>query len=224
MIKNSLFKVKQIEINSNNIIFIPNFLDKKLLQDLQKKSLKNHKILNCEILILRNYAVIHNFLGYSQLYTLLIFLELSKVAEIYFCGTAGILNDKNIKEITLFSSQRVGVGVNIEGFMKQNLSLKTIKDKDINILPSALSIDIVQRENKFWLNEYEKDYQLVDMELFFLRYYAKKEITNILIATDSIEYDKIRFLSREKNILKDKFHKAFKIIEEHINEKSSLKS
>ncbi len=221
---NTLFSVRRLKVKQKNIVFVPNFLNKKLLQDLQKEALKIHKIVNCEVIVLRNYALVHNFLGYTHLYTILMFLDISEAENIFFCGTAGLLNQRNINKISLFSAQKTGLGVSIEGIKQEKLSLSTIKDKDIEILPSALSIDIVQRENKNWLYKYEKDYKIVDMELFFLRYYLQKEIKNILIATDSIEYEGVRFLSRDKNILKDKFHKAFIIIKEYINEKSSLKS
>jgi hypothetical protein len=81
----------------------------------------------------------------------------------------------------------------------------------------GVSVDIIQRETHGWLAEQQsKKIDIVEMELFALRWFLKKPFHALVVLSDRVEPTGIRpFAAKQK--FQAEFARAFDYIIQHIN-------
>ncbi len=182
-----------------HLLLVPYFWDRTLYHRLQSESIKTQAFYLSQHLEMPQYSIVTGFIGYPQLLTLLGSIEGIKAKEIYFVGTAGAVNEKigapislNITEVFSSSIYRL--------FSRQHsFSLKTMPRGNFKTAKSVC-VDLPDRETRSWLKQ-QREYNIdaVEMELFPLRIFLKKEFTALLVITDIVKGDgKINLMDRKR--------------------------
>lgn len=74
------------------LLLIPYFSDKKYFSHIKENAAKSFSLFHSTVLIFESYSIITDFIGYSQLLTILEFINNVRNKKVYFLGTAGSLN------------------------------------------------------------------------------------------------------------------------------------
>ncbi len=198
------------------LVLVPHFWNRKYFSTLLDSADKRISLLQSDILVFSNYALITGFLGYSNILTLLEFIEGIDGKEVYFLGTAGSLHERltqpvavNVVEIhassifTLFSRKRY-------------LSLREFPGEGYTPV-RGVSVDLIQRETRAWLQkQQEKGLDIVEMELFPLRVFLNKPISALVVLSDLVTPQGIRVFPEKQQLVRE-FTRAYGSIIEVIN-------
>jgi hypothetical protein len=211
----SLFKPRQFAIPSS-LVLLPYFSQPTLFSALQKESIRQQDFLHSTLLWFENMAVISGFIGYPHLLTLLGLIADLPNKEIYFLGSAGAVNPR-FKEPTVLQVSKIYSSSILKRFSsKSNFPLEVFP---ANPFPSGrgVSVDIIQRETPSWLVEQRsKKIDIVEMELFPLRWFLQKPFHALVVLSDRVEPSGIRPFA-EKQKFQSEFERAFNYIISHIN-------
>jgi hypothetical protein len=215
--KETLFNPKKIDL-PQHLILIPQFWDKVYYEKLKEEALAFFNLLQSDLVMFENYTLIVGFLGYPSILTLLEFVNQVRDKNIYFLGTAGVLNESITKPIPLNPTRVYPTSI-LEHFSNDEyLDLKPFEDNAIQEV-IGVTVDIIQRETSPWLKEQvSKGIDFVEMELFPLRVYLEKPFYSIVVASDLLKEDGINVFP-DKDLLKKEFVKSFEYIKSHINKK-----
>ena len=205
-----LYNPEKIDLPSI-LLLIPHFYDKNYYQSIKKDALKKIPLLQSEVLIFKDYAIISGFLGYPSLLLVLEFIKNVKKKDIFFLGTAGSLNEKintpgfyyvnRIYPSSIFSLFSRKDSLELDGFDYDGVGGVT-----------GVSVDIIQRETALWLKKQKKrGIDIVEMEIFPLRVYLNKPFHAIVLITDSVTFKGVKVFSDQGSIKKE-FIKAFEFI------------
>jgi len=209
-LKNHLFHPSKIKI-PHQLIIIPYFWNRDYFVALKDSALKKIDLLNSELIIFKDYALLTGFLGYPHLLTLLEFIRDVSQKEIYFLGTAGCLISQidkpeilNVTKIypssiySLFSKEKC---YGLPRFPKGNFRPV-----------SGVSVDLIQRETCSWLKKQRiRGVDIVEMEIFPLRVFLSKPFYCLVVATDQVTPDGI-IVFKDKKLFKSEFKTAFGFI------------
>jgi hypothetical protein len=205
-----LFKPEKLDLKPVNLIIIPYSPSGSINFN---KPVKSFNILKAKLLIYEDYSILTGFLGYPHLLTILEFLPVLD-CEVFFLGTAGCLNSHcNSPEIyTIDKIHPSGIFKffsNGDIFNLKPLVTDSAKIKLKN--GTATSIDILQRETKNWLSiQKSSNMDCVEMEIYPLRVYLKREFSVLLVTSDNVKENGI--LRYQNNLIRKKFQEAFELI------------
>jgi hypothetical protein len=213
--KPSLFQPRQF-VTPPSLVLVPYFSQSSLFAALQKQALRQQDFLHSSLLWFENLAVISGFIGYPHLLTILaLFAELEK-KDIYFLGSAGAIHPRFSGPTTLQVSEICSSSIFIRFSGKSRLPLKVFPDGPFPGVRGA-SVDIIQRETTTWLAAQRlKKIDIVEMELFPLRWFLRKPFHALVVLSDRVEASGIRpFTDKQK--FQREFKSAFDYIIAHIN-------
>jgi hypothetical protein len=209
-----LFNPQRIELPAH-LILIPQFWDKDYYGKLKKEALGCLDLINSELLIFPEYTVIAGFLGYPHILTLLEFIENVREKEIFFLGTAGSLNERINRPMTLLAAEIYSTEILDHFSDEKSYPLKSINSGGLR-KARGVTVDIIQRETPTWLREQVKrEIDFVEMELFPLRAYLDKPFTAIVVTTDLLRESGIEVFP-DKKLLHQEFVKSYEMIVEII--------
>ncbi len=191
------FNPKKIE-TSGNLILLPFFPQREYLKKIEEGSIRKKRILSSLIYSYSDYDVLYGFLGYPNLLTLLEFISMIREKNIYFLGTAGSLNP-DFQKPELLNVEKIFPGSIFKYFSEKqflNLNRSVIsKIKNVN----GISVDLIQREDPDWYEDVrQKKMDIVEMEIFPLCWYMKKEITAHVVVSDVVSGSGITSLNRKQ--------------------------
>ncbi|HDP95531.1 MAG TPA: hypothetical protein ENN40_09260 [Candidatus Aminicenantes bacterium] len=169
-----------------HLILVPYFHDQKLLAFFRRHAVDRRRRLGGEWLHLESITVITGFLGYPALFTHLAFLAEPYPEKISLLGTAGSLAPK-LDNTRLVQVTRIMGSGSLRGFSRRpalDMGAPLIKGLE----PVAgVSVDMVQRETPTWLRRQRtRGAEIVEMELFPLRARLKRDITALVVLSDSV--------------------------------------
>lgn len=215
----SLFNPDRLEL-PDKLILNPWFWNPPYFETLKRRCLYSFPLVQTQVLVFDEYALISGFLGYSHLLTLLEFIEGVRDKEIFFLGTAGSLTESidstcsvNVTEIYASSIFRL--------FSKQQrLDLVTLNTAPLRP-GKGVSVDLIQRETPAWLRaQVKKGIDIVEMEIFPLRVYLRKPFTAVVVMTDRVTAGGVKvFPHKEK--FQAEFVRAYECIARRIHETES---
>jgi hypothetical protein len=211
----SLFQPKQF-VTPPSLFLVPYFPTASRLADLQRQALRRHDFLHSTLLWFENMAVISGFIGYSHLLTLLGLVADLPDKDIYFLGSAGAIHPRFSEPTALQVSKIYSSSIFKRFSRKSSFPLKVFL---AGSFPSVrgVSVDIIQRETSSWLTEQKlKKIDIVEMELFPLRWFLKKPFHALVVLSDRIEPSGIRPFA-EKQKFQSEFERAFNYIISYIN-------
>jgi purine-nucleoside phosphorylase len=192
----------------DKLLLIPYFWDRALLESLELKASRSFNFYLSRYLEFKNYSIITGFMGYPQI--ILILSEIKDVfnKEIFFLGTAGAVNNKFNKPIAVNITEIYSSSIFKLFARKRKFYLNHIENNDI-IKGTCISVDIPKRENKKWIESARKSkIDTVEMELFPIRVFLKKNFTAIVIITDIVTGNtKINLMNTK--VIKKEFVKSF---------------
>ncbi len=191
------FKPKKIE-TADNLILLPFFPQRKYLKKIEEGSIKRRRILGSVLYGYSDYEVLHGFLGYSNLLTLLEFISKIREKNVYFLGTAGSLNP-DLHKPEVLNVKKVFPGAVFKHFTDNeffNLNISEIPGmRNVN----GISVDLIQREDPIWYENIKKmDVDVVEMEIFPLCWYMGKSVTAYVVLSDLISRSGISGFKGEK--------------------------
>jgi hypothetical protein len=213
--KPSLFRPRQFAIPSS-LVLVPYFPSGSLFTDLQNKALRKHDFLHATLLWFENFAIINGFIGYPHLLTILALIAGLPDKEIYFLGSAGAINH-HFKEPTALQVSKIYSSSIFKRFSRKNsLPLKAFPAGSFTSV-RGVSVDIIQRETQGWLIEQQsKKIDIVEMELFPLRWFLQKPFHALVVLSDRVEPTGIRPFA-DKRKFQSEFNRAFDHIVTHID-------
>ena len=202
---------------NRKLLIVPHIWGTELRDRLTGLARSSHSFLNSQILQLESCSLLTGFLGYPHLLTLLGFIDDIMDKDLFFLGTAGIVNP-HLNGVQLFNPIRVHASTVFHSFpAPHDCELKRIPSAAIPPV-SAVSVDIPQRETPDWLREQrQRGIDLVDMELFPLCHYIGIPITALLVSTDRVTPDGIEPFA-ELGQVRCEFERAVDIILEESHE------
>ena len=161
-------------------------------------------------------AVVSGFIGYPHLLTLLQMIDGLAEKEIYFLGSAGVLNSR-WREPTVLQIETIHSSSIFKRFSKSSsLALKTFPAGPFPDA-SGVSVDVIQRETQAWLEaQRRKKIDIVEMELFPLRWFLQKPFHALVVLSDRVEPSAIRPFTDKKKFQRE-FALAFDYIVKQIN-------
>ena len=215
----TLFNPVRFEI-PEKIILIPHFPDRKYFSVLKNNVLKTFSIFNSTILVNESYSIITDFIGYTHMLTILEFINNVRKKEVFFLGTAGSLNPAfNSPKAVVINKIDPSAIFNHFCNKKSFELFKTGVEKFKSV--NGVSVDIVQRETLDWLNEQRsKRTDIVEMEIYPLRDYLKKDFYAFVVLTDLITEKGVNVFKDRKKVGSE-FKRAFEQILELIDEKQN---
>jgi len=213
--KPSLFQPQQFTIPPS-LVLVPYFPQGSLFVALQKQALRQQNFLHSSLLWFENLAVISGFIGYPHLLTLLGLIADLSVKDIYFLGSAGAIHPR-FSEPAALQVRRIYSSSIFKRFSRKNsLPLKVFPGVSFPSVP-GVSVDIIQRETPSWLAEQRlKKIDIVEMELFPLRWFSQKPFHALVVLSDRVEPSGIRPFA-EKQKFQHEFARAFNYIIKYIN-------
>jgi len=213
--KPSLFQPRQFTIPPS-LVLVPYFSQPTLFTALQKQALRQQNFLHSTLLWFDNYAVISGFIGYPHLLTLLQMIEGLAAKEIYFLGSAGAIN-LHFKEPAALQVSKIYSSSIFKRFSgKSSFPLKVFPSGSFPSV-TGVSVDIIQRENRNWLEEQRlQKIDIVEMELFPLRWFLQKPFHALVVLSDRVEPSGICPFA-DKNKFQLEFARAFDYIVNYIN-------
>ncbi|MEN8152671.1 MAG: hypothetical protein ABFR75_01495 [Acidobacteriota bacterium] len=202
----------------DNLILIPNFFDKKYFNRIKKKAIRNFSLFFSTVLIFESYSIITDFIGYTQLLTILEFIKDIREKNIYFLGTAGSINPE-FKSPEAFMVNEINPSAIFDSFADKK-SYKLISTGDHGFTGvKGVSVDILQRETSEWLkDQIVNKNDIVEMEIYPLRDFIGKEFFAFVVITDLITKNGIDLLKNKKKI-NSELIRSFEHILELISEK-----
>lgn len=213
--KPSLFQPQQFTIPPS-LVLVPYFPQGSLFVALQKQALRQQNFLHSSLLWFENLAVISGFIGYPHLLTLLGLIADLSVKDIYFLGSAGAINPRFSEPAALQVSRIYSSSIFKRFSRKNSLTLQVFPDGSFPSVP-GVSVDIIQRETPSWLAEQRlKKIDIVEMELFPLRWFSQKPFHALVVLSDRVEPSGIRPFA-EKQKFQHEFARAFNYIIKYIN-------
>ncbi len=211
--KNSFFNPNKIEI-SDNLILIPFFPDGKVLKFVEESAVRQRKILSSYLFSYPDYDVLYGFLGYSNLLTIIEFIQNVRKKNVFFLGTAGSLKKTGNYPELLSVSEIYPEGIFKYFTNEESLSLTKIDSAFVKNV-TGISIDIIQRENSEWYeNVKSHNFGIVEMEIFPLRWYLGVEFTAFVVTSDIVSDSGILYFNRKS--VKEKMFQGYKKILEMI--------
>jgi hypothetical protein len=213
--KPSLFRPRQFT-TPPALVLVPFFSQSSLFATLQKKARRRQDFLHSSLLWFENMAVISGFIGYPHLLTLLALIAGLADKEIFFLGSAGAINPR-LEEPAALQVNRIFSSSVFKRFsLKSGFPLKVFPEGSFPGV-SGVSVDIIQRETHGWLAEQQsKKIDIVEMELFALRWFLQKPFHALVVLSDRVEAAGIRpFADKQK--FQSEFAGAFNYIIQHIN-------
>jgi len=202
----SFFNPNKIK-TSKNLILIPFLSDKKILKLIEDQAIGKRRILSSVLFSYADYDVLYGFLGYSNLLTVIEFIKNVRDKNIFFLGTAGSLN-KAINYPELLNVYETYPGGIFNHFTdKKSLFLKKAGEVSLSDV-KGISVDIIQRENLTWYESVKNcNLDVVDMEIFPLRWYFGVEFTAFVVTSDMVSDTGIFTFNREK--VKEKMFQGY---------------
>ena len=214
--KPSLFQPRQF-VTPPALVLVPFFSQPSLAAALQKQALRRQEFLHSSLLWFERLAIVSGFIGYPHLLTLLQMIDGLAEKEIYFLGSAGVLNPR-WHEPTVLQIETIHSSSIFKRFSKTSpLALKVFPGTPF---PAAtgVSVDIIQRETPAWLAaQRRKKIDIVEMELFPLRWFLQKPFQALVVLSDRVEPSAIRPFADKKKFQRE-FARAFNYIISHINQ------
>ena len=196
--KPSLFQPRQF-VTPPALLLVPFFSQPSLAAALQKQALRHQKFLHSTLLWFERLAIVSGFIGYPHLLTILQMIDGLAEKEIYFLGSAGAINPC-WREPTVLQIETIHSSSIFNRFSKNSpLALKVFPARPFPGA-SGVSVDIIQRETPAWLEaQRRKKIDLVEMELFPLRWFLQKPFQALVVLSDRVEPSAIRpFADKEK--------------------------
>jgi hypothetical protein len=199
---------------------VPYFWDRNLLDELRHGADKTISLLQSDILVFAHFAVVTGFLGYSHILTILEFVEGIDQKEFFFLGTAGSLQPRFDRPMTVNVVEIHASSIFNRFSRSQSLPLKPFAGKNYPEV-RGVSVDLIQRETSQWLQrQLSKGLEIVEMELFPLRVYLKHPFSALVVLSDRVTAKGIEVFS-QKDQLKREFIHTFTAIKKLISTGSS---
>ena len=205
------FNPKKTEI-SENLILIPFFPNMKYFNKIKDNAASRKNILSSVLYNFEGYDLLYGFLGYPNLLTILEFISSIRKKNIFFLGTAGSLNPEFDTPEALNVEKIYPDSVFRDFSEKKFLTLNRIDNSDFKNV-DGISVDLIQRESPEWYKGVKKKgLDIVEMELFALRWYLKKKITALVILSDLVSESGIKRLNKKK--ISEESIRGFEYIQE----------
>lgn len=205
------FNPKKLE-TSGNLILLPFFPDLKYFNKIEESAVSRKDILSSVLYEFSGYDLLYGFLGYPNLLTVLEFISNIREKNIYFLGTAGSLNPA-LDEPQVLNVEKIYPDSVFRGFSEDKfLTLNRDNNPGIKNV-NGISVDLIQRECPEWYGVVKNmDLDIVEMELFPLRWYLKKSLTALVVLSDIVSETGIRTFNR-KRISKESVNGFERILE-----------
>ncbi len=203
-----------------SLVLVPHFPPGSLFADLQKNARQRQDLLHSTLLCFENLAVISGFIGYPHLLTLLAWVADLAEKEVFFLGSAGALTSR-FREPAAVQVGEIRPASIFKRFSRAAaLPLKKFSSGAFPVV-SGVSVDLIQRETPAWLTEQQSlRTDIVEMELFPLRWFLKKPFHALVVLSDQVE-EKGILPFREKDKFQSEFHRAFQHITRYIHHEES---
>ena len=214
--KPSLFQPRQFAMPPS-LVLVPYFSQGSLFAALQKQALRRQDFLHSSLLWFENMAVISGFIGYPHLLTLLadgrrpggqgnLFSGFGRSAPSPLQRTGSPAGERDPLQLDLqkiFPTKQLPA----EGFPRRLFSRRDAG--------SAWTSSSAKRRPG-WPHSASEKIDIVEMELFPLRWFLQKPFHALVVLSDRVEPAGIRpFADKEK--FQHEFERAFNYIIEHIN-------
>ena len=180
-----LFRPTPIPVK-DHLILVPYFYDHSMLAELRRCAISHRRRFGGEWLQTEEFTLITGFLGYPALFTHLAYVAEFFPQRISLLGTAGSLNPELSTTRLLQVTRIMGSGL-LRRFSRSPV-LNMGGPLLTGISPvTGVSVDMLQRETPAWLQrQRSRGADIVEMELFPLRARLKRDITAVVVLTDSV--------------------------------------
>jgi hypothetical protein len=196
------------------LLLIPFCHHRRAWSSYRDKALRNKRFLGAEILDFERFTIITGFMGYPHLLTLLAGVADWRESDLFWLGTAGVLDDVSLPDLSTVSSvvmtpelRTAWPGPSLDMLAFPGLPARVV-----------VTVDVPHRETLDWQNAMRQEgADRVEMELYPLRRVYGRPFTAWLVGSD-----RVGALEREKPLPYEQvcqhFGEAFFRILEQIHE------
>lgn len=209
----SFFNPERIKC-AETLILIPYFPEKKYFRKNIESADRKKGILGSSLYHFHGYDILHGFLGYSYLLTLLEFIQDVRQKTVFFLGTAGSINSQ-IPGPSISVVSEIFPGGIFKHFADEKMFYLNHFEDDAIPSVKGMSVDIIQREDPEWLRETEKrGIRIVEMEIYPLMWYLGKKFNTLVVTSDNVTVNGINSFNRKET--GEKFVEAYEMILEKL--------
>ncbi len=212
----TLFKPWRTEL-PQRLLLIPQFWDKPYYNKLKQEAIVDYRLVESEVLVFPEYAVISGFLGYPHILTVLEYIEDVKEKEIYFLGTAGSMNEEINQPIPMQTGEIFSSAVLDHFHAEKSFEMKLFPNSHMRTV-TGVTVDIIQRETVPWLKEQkERGIDFVEMEIFPIRAYLDKPFHALVVSSDLLRESGIQVFKNRKRV-QEVFIQTFEFLKKHVEQ------